>query len=212
MAVLSCAGVPESEVDYMPVPGIFLETEPSWVVPRAAEWRRVSEKGLELTASMEGFRARLYDDPAGFCTIGFGHLVRRARCDGSEPAHFLRGLARPEARELLRDDMGIAERAVSALVTSELTSGQHAALCDFTYNVGSGNLQRSTLLRYVNAGLIDRVPGQFRRYVLANGRKLRGLVTRREKEIELFFDDLTIPRSAPDPDEDLSPIDIRQGL
>ena len=190
------------------VPRIFLERYEPLVVPRRIVVRKVYEKGVQLTANMEGFRPELYDDPAGYCTIGFGHLVRKAPCDGSEPPRFQRGLSREQALELLRSDLGLAEQAVSALAQSELSDGQFASLCDFAYNVGRGALARSTLLEHVNQQAWERVPTQFRRYVFANGRKLNGLVVRREREIELFFEGRVMPRYVPSPDEDLSPIDI----
>lgn len=190
------------------VPRIFLERYEPLVTPRRVTIRKVYEKGVQLTAEMEGFRSVLYDDPAGYCTIGFGHLIRKAPCDGSEPPRFRRGLSREEAMELLRSDLGLAEHAVSALAHSGLSDGQFAALCDFAYNVGRGALARSTLLKYVNQQAWERVPTQFRRYVFANGRQLGGLVARREREIELFFEEMVMPRYVPPPDEDVSPIDI----
>jgi len=107
--------------------------------------------------------------------------------------------------------MNRAEIAVMRLVTPNLTDGQYGALCDFVFNVGSGNLARSTLLKVVNARQYDRVPFQFRRWTRAGGKELPSLKARREKEIALFFEGIGIPRAAPSPDEDLTPIDIRTG-
>jgi GH24 family phage-related lysozyme (muramidase) len=190
------------------VPRIFLETWEPLVIPRRIVIRKVYPPGIELTTSMEGFREHLYDDPAGYCTIGFGHLVKKARCDGSEPERFRSGLPRPEAVDLLRRDMGMAEQAVVTLAQVELNDGQFAALCDFTYNVGRGALARSTLLKYLNTGDFEKIPAQLRRYVYAAGRRLEGLARRREREIELFFEGQVVPRGVPGPDEDVSPIDI----
>lgn len=87
----------------------------------------------------------------------------------------------------LRKDMNRAEVAVTALSRSDLTDGEFAALVDFTFNVGTGNFERSTLLRVVNNGDYQRVPKEFRKWVLAGGKKFRGLEERREREIKLFF-------------------------
>ena len=204
---MGSSAAPTEPGEFTHVPRIFLDPAPRGPLPPGVELRRVTLKGLDLTASMEGYRGELYEDPAGYCTIGFGHLVKLSPCDGTEPARFRHGLDRPAARELLREDLQLAERAVTELVDVPLSDGQYDALCDFTYNVGRGALARSTLRDYVNAGEYGKVPAQLRRYVLAGGRRLRGLVVRREKEIELFFDGL-VPRSVPGPDEDLTPIDI----
>jgi|SRR5712691_11326359 len=104
-----------------------------------------------------------------------------------------------------------AERAVLTLVKRDLTDGQYAALCDFVFNVGRGNLEQSALLQAINAGQYDRVPHQFRRWIVAGGKEHIGLRNRRNREIELFFDGIPMPKGAPPADEDVTPIDIRQG-
>ena len=61
-----------------------------------------------------------------------------------------------------------------------------AALVDFTYNLGAGQLRASTLRRRVNADDWDAVPGELRKWVRGGGRVLPGLVKRREAEIALL--------------------------
>lgn len=146
-------------------PGIFLDTEERAVLPAGVELRPVYQRGIDLTKLSEGFRSRLYNDAAGYCTIAYGHLVKLARCDGSEPAQFLRGVTEPEGEQLLVSDMRTAQIAVMVAVQPELSDGQFAALCDFVFNVGSGNFRRSTLLKVINAEEFDKVPFQFRRWV-----------------------------------------------
>ncbi len=191
--------------------GIFLEPETRFVLPPDVELRKVFDRGLGITKQSDGFRSRLYNDAAHYCTIAYGHLVKLAPCDGTERKELRNGVTTAEGTALLRTDMEKAESAVMMLTNIELTDAQYAALCDFVYNVGSGNFRNSTLRKVVNAGEHERVPFQFRRWVNAGGRELPGLVTRREKEIDLFFDGVPIPRAAPGADEDLSPIDIRSG-
>jgi GH24 family phage-related lysozyme (muramidase) len=192
--------------------GIFLEElDERAVLPPGVELRGVYDKGLQLTKDSEGFRSHLYNDAAQYCTIAYGHLVKLAPCDGTEPGVFLDGVTEPEGAELLRDDMETAERVVLTAVDVELSDGQYAALCDFVYNVGGGNFRRSTLRKVVNRNDFEQVPFQLRRWVKAGGRELAGLKKRREREIELFFENIEIPRAIPPAEADLSPIDIRQG-
>lgn len=190
--------------------GIFLEPEPE-VFTRAVDVRRINDKGLELTKVSEGFVPHLYHDAAQYCTIAYGHLVKLARCDGTEPEEFRKGLTVAQGTSLLRKDMGKAERAVTALVKVDLTDNQYAALCDFVFNVGSGNFSRSTLREVINAGEFDRVAYQFSRWVKAGGRELEGLKIRRKKEIELFYEGIAMPRAMPLPGDDTSTIDVRVG-
>ena len=209
LAVAACRA--EYETLDRITPGIFVDDETRAVLPDGVELRKVFDPGLELTKTSEGFVARLYIDAAGFCTIGYGHLIRKARCDGSEPAEFRSGIREPRGSELLRSDMEVAEIAVMTSVQVPLSDAQFAALADFTFNVGRGNFRSSTLLRLVNQRRHDQVPFQLRRWVKAGGKELPGLKQRRENEIDLYFLGLGVPRLAPPEGEDLSEIDIRLG-
>jgi len=204
-----------AEVDYPTrdrlTPGIFLEPQERAVLPPGVELRKVYGPGIELTKESEGFVGQPYNDAARYCTIGYGHLIQLAPCDGSISDEFKTGIDVPQGTEILRTDMGKAECGVMTLVDVELADGQYAALCDFVFNVGIGNFRNSTLRKRVNAGDYDRVPFEFRRWVFAGGKKLPGLLTRREKEVVLYFEEIGIPRAAPPPDQDLTPIDIRTG-
>ena len=217
MAVILMAGCEKApEGDYPTVdtltPGIFLDDETQRaVLQEGVEVRKVYDKGVELTKESEGFRGRLYNDAANYCTIGYGHLIKLAACDGNESSEFRAGISVPRGTEILREDMEKAEVGIMTLIDAQLTDGQYAALCDFVFNVGVGNFRKSTLRRRVNASDFDRVPFEFRRWVYAGGRKLSGLAKRREAEIKLFFEEIGVPRAIPPADVDLSPIDIRSG-
>jgi lysozyme len=208
LAVSSCASARYATRDSL-APGIFLETRDT---PRGeVSLRAVSDAGLRLTKTSEGFVDRLYNDAAGYCTIAYGHLIAKAPCPATAPAEFLSGIDEPRGEALLVSDMAAARQGVTQVVKVELTDGQYAALCDFAYNVGVVNLQHSTLLAAINAQEFERVATQFRRWVFAGGKELPGLKTRRENEIALFFEGLSTPRGTPRADEQVGPVDIRAG-
>ena len=186
--------------------GILLEEQPP---PAAALLRPVSSQGLELTKASEGWVNRLYNDAVGYCTIGYGHLVKKSRCDGSEPMIFRPTIDEAYGTQLLGTDMGRSQSAVMTYVRTPMTDGQYAALCDFVYNVGATNFSSSTLLRLVNDNRLDGVAAQFRRWVYASGKELPGLKARREREITLFFEGLAVPSPAFPDRADLTPRDIR---
>ena len=146
---------------------------------KPAEQRHISQAGLDLIKEFEGFRGKAYNCPAGHPTIGYGHLIKKGE-------KFDR-LTEAEAEELLRKDVQIAERAVQRLIDVPLTDGQFDALVSFTFNLGEGALAESTLRRKLNSGAYDEVPEQFMRWVFAGGKKLKGLVRRREAEVGLFL-------------------------
>jgi lysozyme len=99
---------------------------------------------------------------------------------------FKDGISREAAEALLIKDVITAEKAVLRLITVLLTDGQFDALVSFTFNLGGGALQRSTLRRVINRQSHNEVPNQLMRWVWAGGRKLRGLARRREAE-SIFY-------------------------
>ena len=64
--------------------------------------------------------------------------------------------------------------------------GRLAAVVDFTFNLGAGRLQTSTLRRRINQKCWESVSVELRRWVLGAGRTLPGLVARRAAEIALI--------------------------
>ncbi|WP_333501004.1 lysozyme [Kluyvera genomosp. 2] len=139
--------------------------------------RHVTEVGLNLIKRFEGFSPKIYICPAGYLTIGYGHVVL-----AHEKDRFATGITPAEATELLRKDVGIAERAVLRLISVPLTDGQFDALVSFTFNLGAGALQRSTLRRKVNRGEHEGAPAELMKWVWSAGKRLPGLVRRRKAE------------------------------
>ncbi|SES63388.1 Phage-related lysozyme (muramidase), GH24 family [Nitrosomonas marina] len=201
---------PVEQISDALTPGIFLE-ETRALIPEGVELRKVYPPGIELTKISEGFRGRLYNDAAGFCTIGYGHLIKKSACDGTEKEEFKSGISEQQGEALLVEDMNWAKYSVMQAVSVELTDGQYAALVDFVFNVGSGNFNKSTLLKKINAQQHSEVPAQFRRWIRAGGKVWQGLVTRREREIDLYLEGTAIPRLLPQEGEELPDIDIREG-
>ncbi|MBX2807868.1 MAG: lysozyme [Cellvibrionaceae bacterium] len=137
--------------------------------------RHITQNGLNLIKQFEGFMGEVYICPAGYPTIGYGHVVK-------DDEDFSASISKAQAEALLRQDAATAERAVLRLIDVPLTDGQFDALVSFTYNLGSGALQRSTLRRKINREEHAEVPAQLMRWVWAGGRKLKGLMRRRQAE------------------------------
>ena len=152
----------------------------------AANSLQLSAAGAAFIGRFEGFRAQLYDDAAGHCTIGYGHLVHHGPCNGSEPAEFVAGITEPRAAQLLQQDASAAAAAINRSVTVPLSQHQFDALVSFVFNVGTGAFGGSTLLRRLNAGEHAAVPTELNKWVNAGGQRLQGLVNRRAAEGALF--------------------------
>lgn len=144
----------------------------------------ISENGLNLIKQFEGLSLKPYADAVGVPTIGYGstYYENGGKVRLSDPA-----ISEEQATELLRHTVRHYEKAVKASVTVPLTQNQFDALVSFTYNLGAGNLQRSTLLRLLNQGDYRAAADRFVRWNRAGGRVLRGLTRRREAERDLFL-------------------------
>jgi lysozyme len=92
-----------------------------------------------------------------------------------------------EVDAILRADLARFERGVSTSCPVPLTQGQFDGLVSFSFNVGLGTLQRSTLRQKVLRGDIEGASNEFLKYTKAGGKVLKGLVTRRNDERALFL-------------------------
>lgn len=138
---------------------------------------RTSEKGLALIRQFEGLRLRAYRDAVNVPTIGYGHTAGVKM--GQE-------ITRERAEELLLAEVERFEGYVERLVTVPLTQGQFDALVAWTYNLGPGALEKSTMLRRLNAGDYASAAAELERWNRAGGQVLAGLVRRRAAERALF--------------------------
>ena len=143
---------------------------------------RRSADGLALVKEFEGLRLKAYKCPAAVWTIGYGHTSAAGAPIVS--ADML--ISKENAEEILQRDMVQYEDGVRKLVTVGLTQGQFDALVDFAYNAGVGALQKSTLLKKVNAEKFDEVPAEFMKWTKGGGKELPGLVRRRRAEVKLW--------------------------
>lgn len=136
-----------------------------------------SKTGIALTERFEGCRRLAYQDSVGRWTIGYGHTFNVCEGDTCTDA---------EAEAWLVGDYAWAEKAVNRLVTTELTQGEFDALTDFTFNLGVGSLEHSTLLRLVDSRQFAAAALEFPKWAHAGGVEVAGLLRRRVAEQALF--------------------------
>lgn len=144
----------------------------------------VSEAALDLIRKSEGFSAAPYLCPAKVWTIGYGstRLPGGASVTASTPP-----VTREQAEEMLRADADAVAAEIDRMVVVPLTPGQMGALVSFVYNLGSGRLRSSTLLRKLNTGDYKGAAYEFGKWVIANGQVSNGLIARRAAEQAMFL-------------------------
>lgn len=147
---------------------------------------KTSQRGLNLVAEFEGLEFESYPDPGTGghpWTIGFG-TTRYPDGSRVQPGDTI---TEDGAFALLRHDVARFEDDIERLVVVPLNQNQFDALVSFTYNVGPGALERSTLLRKLNTGDYRGAADELPRWDKAGGRVLAGLTRRRKAERELFL-------------------------
>ncbi len=154
----------------------------------------ISPKGLALIKKFEGFVSTLYNDAANHCTVGFGTLVHKGLCNGSEPVGLKNGVTEQEATDLLLQHVQSAVvPAIHRNVKVPLYQHEFDALASWLYNLGEGNLIAggpgggpSTLLKKINAKEYAAIPAELNKWVHAGGQVLSGLQKRRAQEGALW--------------------------
>lgn len=143
----------------------------------------VSDKGIDLICDFEGKRLAAYDDGVGIWTIGFGTIkypngVRVKKGDTC---------TLEQAKEYMRHDLIEFEHIVNSSVKVPLNQNQFDSLVSLAYNIGSNAFKSSTLVKKLNAGDYQGAADQFNVWVNAGGKRMQGLVNRRDKEKLLFL-------------------------
>lgn len=148
---------------------------------------QVPQAAVELAKHFEGFhrvpkqapeRAYPYVCPAGYWTIGYGHL-----CEQDHPS-----ITQNEAESYLANDLAKALNATLHFcpVLATEPQGRLAAIVDFTFNLGGGRLQTSTLRRRINLRDWHGATLELSRWIYGGGKVLPGLVIRRQAEISIL--------------------------
>lgn len=155
----------------------------------------LEQKVIETIKHHEGCKMRPYQCPALIWTVGVGHVIDQShiRVPLAErkalpiPDGWDRTLSMGEVDEMLAKDLQSFESGVRRLCPDGLTPGRLGALTSFAFNVGLGNLQRSTIRMKHNRGDYDGAAEAFMMWTKAGGKELKGLVNRRKDEKALYL-------------------------
>lgn len=148
---------------------------------------KLNQAGIDLIKSFEGWRSKAYVDPGTGgepITIGYGHTTA-----AGPPSVHLGMTITPELGEqiLIRDLAGAIASVDKLAANKKLSDNAFSALVSFTFNLGQGNLAKSTLLKKVNAGDLQAAAAEFGKWNKAAGKVLPGLTKRRAAEAKLFL-------------------------
>ena len=139
---------------------------------------RASDTLISKLKEFEGLRLVAYKPTKAerWWTIGYGHSAGDVRAGMR--------INEEKAEELLRRDLFFVERFINGIPKVQ-TQGQFDALVSFTYNVGVGNLKKSTLLKKImHDAPTAEIQREFMKWVYSGGKRLDGLVKRRRWEAE----------------------------
>lgn len=144
-----------------------------------------SERCYSLIKQFEGCRLKAYLDSAGVPTIGYGTIMYPS----GKKVQLGDTCTQAEAELYLKYEVILKAKSVNAFTSNVvLNQNQFDALVSFAYNLGVGALQKSTLLKKLRVKPNDpTLEAEFLKWVMAGGKKLNGLVKRRQMEADLYF-------------------------
>jgi len=146
---------------------------------------KLSQKGVDLIKQFEGLSLVPYICAGGINTIGSASTYNP---NGKKVTLNDSKLTPQQAEELLKNTLSTYEKAVDSFCRDDISQPQFDALVSFAYNVGTGNLQKSTLIKKVNANPKDvTIADEFLKWNKSAGRVLAGLTRRRQAEANLYF-------------------------
>jgi lysozyme len=142
---------------------------------------KISNEGLQLIRRFEGCKLKPYLCPAGYWTVGYGHVIGNGKTKPEKQLY-----TQEEVNELLRTDLVRFEQGVLRYCPVHLTQFEFDSLVSFSFNLGLGVLQRSTLRRKILRQDKQAAARNILKYNKAGGQVLKGLTRRREAEYRMF--------------------------
>ena len=146
---------------------------------------KIDANGIKLITDWEGLKLKPYLCSANVPTIGYGSTRYE---NGNKVKLTDAPITKERALELFKNTLHTYERDVDALARDDINQNQFNALVSFAYNLGTTALRNSTLLKKVNLNPNDKtIANEFVKWVKAGGRRVQGLVNRRNAEVVMYY-------------------------
>lgn len=145
--------------------------------------KKINDAGLSIIKSFESCELKSYQDTGGVWTIGYGHTKNVG--PGMR-------ISQSEADQFLKEDVSEAERIVDKHIKAALTDNEFSALVSFAFNLGPAGFRKkdgsgTKIATYLNSFNKAAAAKSFLSWIYDNGKPLKGLMRRRQAEMELFL-------------------------
>jgi lysozyme len=145
---------------------------------------KVNAEGYALIKKFEGCRLKAYKCPANVWTIGYGNTFYE-NGDKVKEGDVITQQRAEELAKFIIDQFAVS---LSPFIKQPLTENQFSACVSLAYNIGTSGFKRSSVFKKLNINPNDAtISDSFRLWNKGGGKVLKGLVTRREAEIQLYF-------------------------
>ena len=145
---------------------------------------QVNAEGYSLIKKFEGCRLKAYRCPANVLTIGYGNTFYE-NGDKVKEGDIITQKRAEELAKFIIDQFAVS---ITPFIKQPLTENQFSACVSLAYNIGTGNFKKSSVFKKLNINSLDAtIADSFRLWNKGGGVVLKGLVRRREAEIQLYF-------------------------
>ena len=153
----------------------------------------LNQASLDLIKRWEGCKLKAYKCSAGVWTVGYGLTTRAGFIEVGPDTK----ITQAEADWYLEKVIEKFLAQITPAITAPINENELGAFTSLAYNVGPTAFRKSSALRHFNAGNKDRVPASMRMWRKAGGKVVKGLVNRREAEVDLFLTPVSAEKPAP---------------
>jgi lysozyme len=143
----------------------------------------LNKASLDLIKRWEGCKLKAYKCSAGVWTVGYGLTTNAGFIEVGPGTK----ITQAEADWYLEKAIERFLAQITPAITAPISENELGAFTSLAYNVGPTAFRKSSALRHFNAGNKDRVPASMRKWRKAGGKVVKGLINRREAEIDLFL-------------------------